>query len=264
MVAVRSLRVESLKRPLLLVFTADEEIGLVGARQLVETQKGKARYAIVGEPTSLQPIRGHKGYCLAEIEVVGKEGHSAYPESGVSAIFRAAKLLRALEAYAAGPLREHKDAAFDPPFTTLNVGVIQGGRAKNIIPGRCHLVVEWRPVPSQPVDAVFRFLEQLIAEEHRLDTRFQARVTWTRTDPGVNTSEGSELVQFLCAQSGRPSATVPFGTEAPQLTELGAEAVVFGPGDIRVAHQTGEFVPVAELVRAEEILRAAIAHFCAH
>jgi acetylornithine deacetylase len=78
----------------------------------------------------------------------------------------------------------------------------------------------------------------------------------------VDTSEGSELVRFLVQESGNPAATVAFGTEAPQLTALGAEAVVFGPGDIRVAHQTGEFVPVTDLVRCEEILERAITQFC--
>ena len=72
------------------LFTADEELGCFGAKKLVEAGKGAARYAIVGEPTSLRPIRANKGYCLAEVEVLGKEGHSAYPESGASAIFRSA------------------------------------------------------------------------------------------------------------------------------------------------------------------------------
>src|SRR5262249_41350549 len=153
----------TLHKPLLLVFTADEEGGLIGAKQLVKAGLGKARYAIVGEPTSLQPIRGHKGYCMAEVEVRGKEGHSAYPESGASAIFRAARLISELEAHAAGPLRARLDPAFDPPYTSLNVGLIHGGRAKNIIPGECRFIVEWRPVPGQPNESVLRFLDERIA-----------------------------------------------------------------------------------------------------
>jgi acetylornithine deacetylase len=262
LVAVRGLKADTLTRPLALIFTADEEVGLLGAKKLVEEDRGKARYAIVGEPTSLRPIRGHKGYCLAEIEVSGKEGHSAYPESGASAIFRAARLVRAIETYALGPLRAKRDAAFDPPFTTLNVGMLSGGRAKNIIPGRCQFMLEWRPIPSEGVEDVLRDLQVLIAEQRTAESGFDAKVLWTRTDPGVNTPESSPLVQFLCQESGESATTVPFSTEAPQLTQLGAEAVVFGPGDIRVAHQSGEFVPIEELVRAEAILRNAIAHFC--
>ena len=85
----------------------------------------------------------------------------------------------------------------------------------------------------------------------------------TRTDGGFASSRDSALVQFLEAQSGKESTTVPFGTEAPQLISLGAEAVVFGPGDIRVAHQTGEHVPIADLEKCTEILAAAIHQFAA-
>jgi acetylornithine deacetylase len=262
LVAVRGLRPETLTRPLELIFTADEEVGLMGAKKLVEVNQGRARYAIIGEPTSLRPVRGHKGYCLAEVEVCGKEGHSAYPEFGASAVFRAARLIKAIEAYALGPLRTKRDASFDPPFTTLNVGVVAGGRAKNIIPGKCQFMLEWRPIPSEGVEDVLRDLQLLIAEQQTAEPGFDAKILWTRTDPGVNTSESSPLVQFLCRESGQSATTVPFSTEAPQLTQLGAEAVVFGPGDIRVAHQTGEFVPVEELIRAEQILGSAIGRFC--
>ena len=260
--AAGSVDLKALKKPLLLIFTADEEIGLVGARQLVTAKKGQARFAIVGEPTSLQPVRGHKGYCLAEVEVTGKEGHSAYPASGVSAIFGAARLLGEIERYAKGPLREQTSADFEPPYTTVNVGVVRGGRAKNVIPDSCRFVLEWRPIPSQATERVFRDVEALIQKQQQADPTFHASASWIRTDTGVDTQVGSPLVKFLEAQSGKSSTTVSFATEAPQLTQLGAEAVVFGPGDIKVAHQNGEFVPVAELVRAEEILRAAIQHFC--
>ncbi|HKR58539.1 MAG TPA: M20/M25/M40 family metallo-hydrolase, partial [Pyrinomonadaceae bacterium] len=86
-----------LRRPLALIFTADEEVGLLGAKRLAAANPLKARYSIVGEPTSLQPIRAGKGYCLAEIVVRGREGHSAYPALGASAIFRAARLTTRIE-----------------------------------------------------------------------------------------------------------------------------------------------------------------------
>jgi acetylornithine deacetylase len=144
----------------------------------------------------------------------------------------------------------------------VNVGLITGGKAKNIIPGSCQFVVEWRPLPHQPLEMVSKLLEQIVKELTREDPGFEARIQIQRGDRGVDTSEKSEVVQFLVQQSGNAPSTVPFGTEAPQLTELGAEAVVFGPGDIRVAHRTGEFVPMTELVRCEEILERAIHHFC--
>jgi acetylornithine deacetylase len=243
-------------------FTADEELGCFGAKKLLDAGKGGARYAVIGEPTSLQPIRANKGYCIAEVELVGREGHSAYPESGASAIFRAGRLLERLERWAATELRTEIDSAFEPPFTTVNVGLISGGRAKNVIPGSCRFVVEWRPIPGQPVGTVGEKIKELVAELRGADPGFEARVRVTRADRGVETPATAELVQFLSRESGKPPGTVAFGTEAPQMTALGAQSVVFGPGDIRVAHRTGEFVPVEELVRCEAILERTLLEFC--
>jgi acetylornithine deacetylase len=255
-------RAERLKAPLMVVLTADEEIGLVGAKKLVEAGKGRARHAIVGEPTSLVPVRANKGYCLGEVEVRGKEGHSAYPESGASAIFRAGRFLHRLEEVARTVLREERDESFEPPFTTVNVGLIQGGKAKNIIPGLCRFTVEWRPIPGQPPQRVVELLEAIRQELVRDEPAYEAHIRVLRTDRGVSTAPDAEVVRFLAEATGNASATVSFGTEAPQLAALGAEAVVFGPGDIKVAHQTGEFVPIDDLVRCEAVLSRAIARFC--
>lgn len=260
--AVTHMDASRLKAPLMVILTADEEVGLVGAKKLVDAGLGRARHAIVGEPTSLRPVRANKGYCLAEVEVLGKEGHSAYPESGASAIFRAGRFLHRLEQLANTVLREEQDVHFQPPYTTVNVGLIQGGKAKNILPGSCRFTVEWRPIPGQPAERVIELLEKIRQELVKDEPAFEARVHVLRLDRGVNTSADAEVVRFLVEQSGNAPDTVAFGTEAPQLTALGAEAVVFGPGNIQVAHQTGEFVPIDELVRCEAILSKAIAHFC--
>src|SRR5262249_56183358 len=95
----------------------------------------------------------NKGCCVGGMGGWGKEGHGAYPDPGASAIFRAARLLSRIEAYAKGPLHGETDPSFDPPYTTLNVGLIQGGRAKNVIPGSCTFTLEWRPIPAQAVEA---------------------------------------------------------------------------------------------------------------
>ena len=255
-------RAERLKAPLLVVLTADEEVGLLGAKRLVEAGLGRARHAIVGEPTMLRPVRANKGYCLAEVEVLGKEGHSAYPATGASAILRAGRFLRLIEELSLTTLCEERDEGFEPPFTTLNVGLIQGGKAKNVIPGSCRFTVEWRPIPGQPAQRVAEALEHIRQELMRQEPGFEARVHVVRMDAGVATRADAEVVRFVEKATGNAPATVSFGTEAPQLTALGAEAVVFGPGDIRVAHQTGEFVPEEDLVRCEEVLSRAITHFC--
>lgn len=237
-----------------LVFTADEEVGCVGARKLVEERALRPRYAIAGEPTRLIPVRAHKGYCLAEIEVAGLEAHSAFPELGRSAVLAAGRLLGAIERIQ-DELRAERDEQFSPPFTSLNVGLIQGGKAKNVVPGSCSLTLEWRPIPGQDVRRVLSLVEAAAAS-------LGARVTPTRLDAGVSVPGDAPLVRFLEEASERRSETIPFGTELPQLVALGAEACVFGPGDIRVAHRAGEFVPLDELEAAERILVATIDHFC--
>ncbi|MGZ6125663.1 MAG: acetylornithine deacetylase [Myxococcales bacterium] len=244
--------------PLQLVFTADEEVGCLGAHKLVEEGALHPRRAVVGEPTRMIPVLGHKGYCLAQVTIAGAEGHSAYPETGASAIFAAGRLLQEIERIGA-ELRFGADPDFAPPYATLNVGLISGGKAKNIIPGSCTLTVEWRPLPSQDPKQVLRLLRD--ACKTLSADRIHISVESQRLDPGVQTPREAEIVRYLQAESGNDPATIPFSTELPYLVQLGAEACVFGPGDIRSAHRSGEFVPVAELVRAGEILAGAIERF---
>src|SRR6185295_12121672 len=148
----------SLKRPLALVFTADEELGLFGAKRLAAAKALHPRIAIVGEPTSLQPMRAGKGYCLTEVTVRGREAHSAYPAIGASAIFRAARLIERIEAIAE-QMKDDQHEGFDPPYTTLNVGLISGGTGKNVIPGVCRFTLEWRTVPGQDPARVLDLLK---------------------------------------------------------------------------------------------------------
>ena len=260
--AVESLNLEKLTKPVALVFTSDEEIGCLGAKRLASTKPFSARYAIVGEPTSLQPMRGGKGYSLAQITVPGREAHSAYPQLGASAIFRAARLIERIEQIAED-LKSEAHADFDPPYTTLNVGVINGGSAKNIVPGECRFTLEWRTIPGQASDYVLNLVKSAAANLGEEDADFACAIDASRADDSFETPANSGLVDFLQETSGKSPGTVAFGTEAPSMIALGAEAVVFGPGDIRVAHRTGEFVPIEELNRSVEILRAAIEKFCA-
>jgi len=258
--AIETLDLTTLQRPLALVFTCDEEIGCLGAKRLAASKPFTARYAIVGEPTSLRPMRAGKGYCLAEIIVHGREAHSAYPQLGGSAIFRAARLIARIEQIAA-QLQSERHEDFDPPYTTLNVGLVDGGSGKNVVAGQCHFTLEWRPIPNQESDLVLRLLRDAIADLQN-DAEFACDIDAGRFDEGFDTPRQSELITFLEEASSSKSGTVAFGTEAPSLIDLRAEAVVFGPGDIRVAHRTGEYVPVSELNQCVKILRKSIEKFC--
>jgi acetylornithine deacetylase len=255
--------VENIKpgKPLALVFTADEEVGLLGAKRLAQAKPLRVRYSIVGEPTSLKPIRAGKGYSLAEVIVKGREAHSAYPALGASAVFRAARLINRLESIAA-QLKTDQHPAFDPAYTTLNIGLIHGGSAKNVLAGECRFTLEWRPIPTQPSEHVLNLFNAAIAEEVQADPDFQCEVNASRQDTGFETATDSTLVQLLEKATGIGSATVAFGTEAAQMKILGAEAVVIGPGDIHEAHRTGEFVPVDELERCAEVLRQSVQQLC--
>ena len=192
----------------------------------------------------------------------GREAHSAYPSLGASAIFRAAHLLNHL-AESAQQLSAAVHDEFDPPYTTLNVGVITGGTAKNVVPGECRFTLEWRPIPGQESDQVLKLLEAAIEREQEIDPDFTVEVKPIRSDHGFETPAESRLVQMLEQETGRKAGTVAFGTEAAQLIRLGAEAVVLGPGDIRVAHRTGEYVPLEQLIRCSEILQSTILALCA-
>lgn len=260
--AVESLDLTRLSKPLALIFTSDEEIGLRGAKYLAQIKPLRARYSIVGEPTSLQPIRAGKGYSLAEVIVKGREAHSAYPALGASAVFRAARLINHLEAIAE-ELRNDQHPAFDPAYTTLNVGVIHGGTAKNVLAGECRFTLEWRPIPTQPSEHVLHLFNAAIEKERQADPSFACEVEASRADSGFETAPDSPLIQLLEKATGLKSGTVAFGTEGAQIQLLGSEPVVIGPGDIREAHRTGEFVPLRELGRCTEILKQAVEQLCA-
>jgi acetylornithine deacetylase len=259
--AVENIDLSQLKKPLALVFTADEEIGLRGAKRLADAKPFRVRYSIVGEPTSLKPIRAGKGYSLAEVIVRGREAHSAYPSLGASAVFRAARLINHLQSIAV-QLQEDQHPAFDPPYTTLNVGLIHGGSAKNVLAGECRFTLEWRPIPTQSSGYMLNLFRTAIQEETQKDPGFQCEVDANRQDTGFETSPDSPLIKMLENATGIESGTVAFGTEAAQMMTLGSESVVIGPGDIREAHRTGEFVPVHELERCAEILTQAVQQLC--
>jgi acetylornithine deacetylase len=259
--AATRVNLKALRTPLALIFTADEEVGCVGAKKLAEARAIFPRHAIVGEPTSLTPVRAHKGYCLARVELIGKEGHSAYPKLGASAIFAAGHMLARIDDYAHS-LEKERHPDFDPPYTTLNVGIVRGGEAPNVIAGSCRFTLEWRPVPGEQPQRVLDAVHRL-SHEVSVANGVGASIKALRLDKGLETATTSEVVRYLAQVSGKAAATVSYATEAPHLAEMGAQVAVFGPGDIRVAHATGEHVPIDDLHKCTEVLAQAIVHFCA-
>ena len=240
-----------------IALSADEEIGCIGAARLLADHALRPRRMIIGEPTLLQPARAGKGYCLAEVTVTGKEAHSAHPAQGISAIYQAARLITAIEEFAA-TLAQEQNSSFDPPYTTVNIGTVQGGTAKNIVPGSCRFELEWRPIPGQSPSSVLDSVTAIIAELRGADSGLQAEIRPLRQQPGFETPATSQLVREAERLSGRPATSIPFGSEGSLFAPIAPEVIVFGPGDMRTAHSSRECVPVAELDEAVAILRTII------
>lgn len=238
-----------------IVLTADEEVGCIGAAHLLAAESIRPARAVIGEPTSLRAARAGKGYCLAKVTVLGKEAHSAHPESGASAIFAAARLISAIEEFTRDLRREQHDF-FDPPCTTVNVGTIQGGTAKNIVPGQCEFLVEWRPIPGKSADRVLDGIHEIIVRLKSIDTRFDYGIVSVRKQSGFETPENASLVSQIIDLTGRAATSIPFGSEASLLSTIAKEVVVIGPGDMRSAHSDREFVPVSELDLTVQLMRS--------
>ncbi len=255
--ALSRVDIHALEKTLAIVLTSDEEVGCVGAKFLAKKKAFRARRIIIGEPTALRPVRAGKGYALGEIVVRGKEAHSAYPAYGHSAIVDAARVILALEGVAK-KLRARKNRDFDPPFTTLNAGLIHGGTAKNIVPGECRITVEWRPVPGHPADWAAQLIREALAGLRGIDAAFDVK----RLDPPFEPSPSDDLAKMVESLTNTRSTGVPFGTEAAHLRGLAGEVIVFGAGDMTVAHTPGEFVPVKELRACAGHLVAIIERLC--
>jgi acetylornithine deacetylase len=229
-----------------LILTADEEIGCKGIERLLAETSLHIRSAIICEPTSLAPGIAGKGYGLARITIEGKEAHSAFPQQGVSAIAIAARLIARIE-----DTLDHasivEDHLFDPPRTTINIGQISGGTAKNIIPGRCTFLVEWRSIPGDPPSRVLAHLETLLRETRAANPSARLQLENLRGEPGFAPALSGRLQNQLKALLPADSIGISFGSEASRVAHIADEVIVVGPGDMRTAHSNRECVPIAEL-----------------
>jgi len=246
-----------------LILSADEEIGCKGMDQLLATTQLSIKSAIVSEPTSLRPGIAGKGYGLARITVNGIAAHSAYPQEGLSAIALAARLITRIERLGAqfplgGDSLPTVNALFDPPCTTVNVGTIEGGTAKNIVASECSFLVEWRPIPADPPRALLAQLEWLADGLRVEEPRAKIHVESLRAEGGFESVRIGPLQQQLTEILGahRKPTGISFGSEASRLARIADEVIVIGPGDMHTAHSERECVPVAELKEWTDALRA--------
>jgi len=252
----------ALRQPITILGTADEESTMNGARALAESGERFGRYAIIGEPTGLQPIRKHKGVFYVQVVVGGKAGHASNPALGVNAIEGLQQVLVALQSWRDTIGDRYRDEDFEVPTPTLNFGRISGGDSPNRICDECTLDVDIRLLPGMERQAVVSELRDVVA--NALDGgpwTFDLRAVGGYADAfsGPTDAEFSEAVETLCGCSAKSAL---FGTEAPYLAELGLQTLVLGAGDIAVAHQPDEYVTMAAIERATDVYAKLIQRFC--
>jgi acetylornithine deacetylase len=244
-------------RPLQLALSYDEEIGCTGAPPMIRTMQEvvpKGSAAIIGEPSRMSVITGHKGGTGYHVHVKGFEVHSSLLPYGVSAIMEGARLIgwvndrnAAIQAHKPGPLA----AAFDPPFTTLHVGMIQGGTAHNITAADCRFAIEMRVVPGEDIstlEAAFQAEAARLAAAMKT-VRPEADVILDRFFgvPALQPEPDGEAEALARRLTGdNATGVVSYGTEAGQFQEAGYSAIVCGPGDIAQAHQPDEYLELSE------------------
>ncbi|GJH25779.1 acetylornithine deacetylase [Caballeronia novacaledonica] len=262
--AVPMLLKRELRLPVHLAFSYDEEVGCLGVRPMLAQLAQRAHkpvLCLIGEPTSLKPVLGHKGKLAMRCQVKGAPCHSAYAPYGVNAIQYAARLINRLEEIGeklAQP--EHHDARFDPPYSTVQTGTIKGGRALNIVPAECEFDFEVRALPGFDARTVADDLEtyaraELLPKMRAVKSDTDITLEALSAYPGLATPPDSEAARLLALLSGSSEfGTVAFGTEGGLFDHAGIPTVVCGPGSMDQGHKPDEFVTVEQLRDCDAML----------
>lgn len=260
--ALRDMDLTQLSKPLYILATADEETTMSGARELHRFANLKPEFAIIGEPTSMMPVRMHKGHITDSIRVTGRSGHSSDPAAGLNAIEVMHKVtheLLLLQQY----LREnYHEPALEVPYPTLNLGYIQGGDAANRICGCCELHMDMRPLPGMGIDYLDNLLVKQLSE---LTKKYPGAIDITAMHPpipGYSCPADASLVKLAEDISGHPAAPANYCTEAPFINDLGCQTIVMGPGSIAQAHQPDEFIRLDEIKPSLDKLQHIIQKLC--
>jgi len=248
-----------LKRPAHLAFSYDEEIGCLGAPDMIATiarDFPRVAAVVVGEPTDMQAVRGHKGIASWRVTVTGHEAHSSLPTHGLSANMQAVKLMAMLVTLSERLAAEADPASpFAPPYPTLTIGTVHGGTALNILARECVFVFDLRSAP--PTDPR-GLLNDFFAEAGRMDAEMRARfpecgvkIETRSLTPGfapVDDGPAETLARALAGDNG-PPRVVSYAAEAGQFQGAGFSVVICGPGSIEQAHQPNEYVEVSQIER---------------
>ncbi len=258
-----------LREPIHIAFSYDEEVGCRGVHGMIEKishMDPLPRACIIGEPTSMKVVTAHKGICAYKTTITGREAHSSKTDFGVSANFAAARLVEFLRVLLAEMQERGDDSGqFDPPYTSLNVGVIDGGTAINIIPNTCSLIWEYRPLPQADDTEIIRrftdFAETVVLPEMR--ARFPEASIVTEEiarAPALMREQGSPAEELVLALTGQnQTEAVSFATEGGIFQAADIPTVVCGPGSIDQAHRPNEFIAISELEAGVDFIEKLIA-----
>jgi acetylornithine deacetylase len=243
----------ALKVPLHLAFSFDEEVGCLGVPLLIrELPQGVARprLAIIGEPTEMRVANAHKSLQFLRTQVGGREAHASTPERGQNAIEAAIEVIGEISRLAAEKRRAARpQSGFDPPYTSFNIGHIDGGKAVNIVAGDCAFVWEFRTLPEDDAEAITARVARFVAEDllprrpgATVATEILAKV------PPLVPEPHSPAEHLACRLTGaNATTTVAFVTEAGHFQQAGIPAIVCGPGSIAQAHQPNEFITIEQV-----------------
>lgn len=254
--AVPALKRTPLKRPVHLAFSYDEEVGCLGAPHLIQhiVAAGYRPLAtIVGEPTNMTIVNSHKSIHFYELVIKGREAHSSLVHEGVSANMIAIDLLAILSRIAKAEEREHRDARFEPEWSTLTVGMIHGGTAANILARECRFVFDLRCIPGREAKEVLQeFWSAVAAADEKLKAAGKGMGVVVRSIaevPGLRHEKNGAAEQLCAKLQGLedPGTAVPYGAEAGQFQAAGFSTVICGPGSIAQAHKPDEFIEVSQI-----------------
>ncbi|MEM6604769.1 MAG: acetylornithine deacetylase [Pseudomonadota bacterium] len=269
-----TLNIAVMKRPLYLALSYDEEVGCIGVDRMVDDALEhfpKPAFAIIGEPTTMQIVRAHKSINAFRTVVRGKAAHSSQPHRGAGAILAAGRIIEHIDSIGRSRRAAADGADFEPPWTTVQVGTIEGGTAVNILPEYCGFEWEYRGLPHEDPDLVIAAVQEFIegevlpdlrefAPDASVETKPIARVPPLVPDPEA---KAEHWVRNLRGVREGGSGSVAFATEAGSFQRAGISSVVCGPGSIDQAHQPNEFIAQSELQRCEAMIDDVFAFLCA-
>lgn len=260
--ALQELDLKSLRKPLRILATADEETTMAGAIAIADSQPCQPDYAVIGEPTGLVPVMMHKGHMSEAIRITGKSGHSSDPANGVNAIEILHTVLGRLMQLQEKLKEKYNNPHFKVTYPTLNFGSVHGGDSPNRICGCCELQIDMRPIPGVSPDTLRQLLESQISDLHDCHPGCLHISHMHAPIPPYACAKEAELVQEAERFTGKQAESVNYCTEAPFIQQLGCQTLVLGPGYITQAHQPDEYLDLSFVKPTKDLLQHLVKRFC--